>query len=84
MTDQVSKKTVFTVDLIWWGSLRLAPIIAITQNIFYAHRDSSWLVIQNFNGLCRNQAHDHEIHYNHKFHNQRNMVNYGEVVSMLG
>ena len=26
---QASKKTDFTVDLIWWGSLRLAPIIKI-------------------------------------------------------
>ena len=23
-----SKKTDFTVDLLWWGSLRLAPIIS--------------------------------------------------------
>ena len=83
MTDQASKKTVFIVDLIWWGSLRLAPIIAVTQNIFYAHRDNSWLVLQNFIDLCRNQA--HELHYyNNNIHNQRNMVNYGEVVSMLG
>ena len=28
MTYQASKKTDFTVDLIWWGSLRLAPIIS--------------------------------------------------------
>ena len=26
---QASKKTDFTVDLLWWGSLRLAPISAI-------------------------------------------------------
>ena len=26
-SKQASKKTDFTVDLIWWGSLRLAPII---------------------------------------------------------
>ena len=26
---QASKKTDFTVDPIWWGSLRLAPIIII-------------------------------------------------------
>ena len=26
MMYQASKKTDFTVDLIWWGSLRLAPI----------------------------------------------------------
>ena len=26
---QSSKKTDFTADLIWWGSLRLAPIIII-------------------------------------------------------
>ena len=83
MTDQASKKTVFTVDLIWCGSLRLTPITAVTQNIFYAYRDISWLVIQNFSDLCTNQA--HELHYyNHKFHDQRNMVNYREVVSMLG
>ena len=25
--NQASKKTDFIVDLIWWGSLRLAPII---------------------------------------------------------
>ena len=31
MTYQASKKTDFTVDLIWWGSLRLAPI---TNNIY--------------------------------------------------
>ena len=29
MTYQASKKTDFTVDLIWWGSLRLTPIIII-------------------------------------------------------
>ena len=27
--DDVSSKTDFTVDLIWWASLRLAPVIAI-------------------------------------------------------
>ena len=27
-SKQTSKKTGFTVDPIWWGSLRLAPIIA--------------------------------------------------------
>ena len=27
MTSIASKKTDFTVDLIWWSSLRLAPII---------------------------------------------------------
>ena len=27
MTYQASKKTDFTVDLLWWGSLRLTPII---------------------------------------------------------
>ena len=26
-SKQASKKTDFTVDLLWWGSLRLAPII---------------------------------------------------------
>ena len=28
---QASKKTDFTVDLTWWGSLRLAPIIHIAM-----------------------------------------------------
>ena len=34
---QASKKTDFTVDLIWWGSLRLTPIMNswyYPQNIF--------------------------------------------------
>ena len=83
MRDQASKKTVFTVDLIWCSSLRLTPIIAVTQNIFYAYRDNSWLVLKNFSDLYRNQAHELN-YYNQKFLNQRNMVNYKEVVSMLG
>ena len=31
MTYQASKKTDFTVDLLWWGLLRFAPI-KITNN----------------------------------------------------
>ena len=35
-SKQTSKKTDFTVDLIWWGLLRLAPINynGIAPNIF--------------------------------------------------
>ena len=32
MTFQASKKTDFTVDLIWWGSLKLAPTKLIAPN----------------------------------------------------
>ena len=32
MTYQASKKTDFTVDLIWWGSLKLAPTKLIAPN----------------------------------------------------
>ena len=35
MTYQATKKTDFTVDLIWWGLLRLAPIIIRLQYISY-------------------------------------------------
>ena len=31
-SKQASKKTDFTVDLIWWGSLRLAPTKAMPIN----------------------------------------------------
>ena len=32
-SKQASKKTDFTVDLLWWGSLRLAPINIIESKI---------------------------------------------------
>ena len=32
---QASKKTNFTVDLTWWGSLRLAPITELLDDSFY-------------------------------------------------
>ena len=31
---QASKKTDFTVDLLWWGSLRLAPINVLIGLVF--------------------------------------------------
>ena len=34
MMYQASKKTDFTVDLLWWGSLRLAPIIATVYVVY--------------------------------------------------
>ena len=44
-SKQASKKTDFTVDLIWWGSLRLAP--TITMYIF--------IITNNYkNAVCDN------------------------------
>ena len=37
MTYQASKKTDFTVDLMWWGSLRFAPIIIHSDHIYIYH-----------------------------------------------
>ena len=40
-SKQASKKTDFTVDLTWWGSLRLAPIISTLKH-------SKYLVISQY------------------------------------
>ena len=43
MTYQASKKTDVTVDLIWWGSLRLAPIKETTQRYMTIQTDYTYV-----------------------------------------
>ena len=44
MTYQASKKTDFTVDLLWWGSLRLAPINLTKLSLVHKRKTMKYIL----------------------------------------